>query len=492
MNKILSPDAQWHDSIQFTYYVQYQLHCQLLRASKHAASKRIALKGDLPIGVDKQSVDTWLYPSLFRMNVSTGAPPDYFDPGGQNWGFPTYNWEEMSKDGYDWWKKRLAHMGRYFHAYRIDHILGFFRIWEIPGDCSSGLLGRFRPSVPVNRHAHLESQGIWDIDRLTDPYVTAELLEQVFGSEHAAKLSKEYFEAGPPGTKRLKFKKENSSEGAIAALDISDDSIKQGLLTLRRNVLLLRDPQSNDPSRPLYPRINLSSTSSFEKLTPTSWQKALAALHDDHFYHWQDEIWREQALKTLPVLLAASDMMVCGEDLGMIPACVHPIMAELGLVGLRIERMPSEPGQEFGNPAAYPYYTVASPSSHDTTTTRGWYEDLDDEKRQRYWADVLGGDGPAPPIATPEIVSVIVSRHCDSPSILAIFPLQDVMAISPAYAKRPANEETINDPTNPHHYWRYRMHVKIEDLMKDKGLLSDVQGCLLFSGRCRQDDLLDV
>lgn len=118
----------------------------------------------LVAGVSKQSVDTWTNPADFHMGFSTGAPPDYFDPNGQNWGFPTYNWEEMKKRGYLWWRARLTHMAQYFHAYRIDHILGFFRIWELPGSCTTGLLGHFRPSIPATR-AGLEAQGLWDVDR---------------------------------------------------------------------------------------------------------------------------------------------------------------------------------------------------------------------------------------------------------------------------------------------------------------------------------------
>ena len=115
-------------------------------------------------GVSKQSVDTWLNPQDFHMSYSTGAPPDYFDPNGQNWGFPTYNWEEMKRTDYAWWMARLRHMAQYFHAYRIDHILGFFRIWEIPRNWRTGLLGHFRPCIPATR-AGLEAQGLWDIDR---------------------------------------------------------------------------------------------------------------------------------------------------------------------------------------------------------------------------------------------------------------------------------------------------------------------------------------
>ena len=193
-------------------------------------------------------------------------------------------------------------------------------------------------------------------------------------------------------------------------------------------------------------------------------------------------------MQTLPMLQEASDMLVCGEDLGMIPACVHPIMEELGLIGLRIQRMPSEVDAEFGDPSIYPYMTVSSPSSHDTSTLRAWYEE-DVERRQRYFCKALSGEeSGAPDVCTPEIAASVVQQHLESPAVLAIFPLQDLMAMSTAITHRPAKEETINDPTNPEHYWRYRVHVSIEELATDQGLKKTLRNLLLSSGRAAPED----
>ena len=493
-DRLSSADQEWHATIQFYYYIQFHLHRQLAAASAAAAACRVALKGDLPIGVDKRSVDTWLAPKLFHMDTSTGAPPDYFDPGGQNWGFPTYNWEEMEADEYDWWKRRLQHMSQYFHAYRIDHILGFFRIWELPADAKSGLLGRFRPSVPLWRN-ELETRGIWDFDRLCEPYVTSGLIERIFGEgELAVEVAARYFTDGPG--RRLKFRPQYATEAALWTLrprpglpkELADevDTVRKGLLTLRQNVVLLRDPE--DPER-FYPRFNLSATSSFRDLD-LHWRDELSRLHDEYFHGGRsDSVWREHALKTLPMLQSASDMLVCGEDLGMIPACVHPVMEELGIIGLRIQRMPSDPGCEFGDPSNYPYMTVASPSSHDTTTFRAWFE-AEAERRQRYFCKVLEGeeDG-APESCTAEIAEAVVRQHLDSPAVLAIFPLQDLMAMSGTLATRPAEEETINDPTNPEHYWKYRMHVTIEELASDVELKEKLRLAVRASGRVAVDDV---
>lgn len=159
------------DSLEPGYYawVQYHLDRQFRQAAEYARSKGVSLKGDLPIGVSSDSCEAHFHPELFNMDSTAGAPPDFFSTEGQNWGFPTYNWEEMSKDNYKWWKERLKNMNRYFDAFRIDHILGFFRIWEIPAG-ESGVMGHFNPAMPFSKEEIL-SRGL-DTDKklfLPDP-----------------------------------------------------------------------------------------------------------------------------------------------------------------------------------------------------------------------------------------------------------------------------------------------------------------------------------
>lgn len=493
---ITSPQKEWHASILCCYWLQYQLHRQLRQVSVYAASRRVVLKGDLPIGVDKRSVDTWMEPHLFRMDKSTGSPPDFFDPNGQNWGFPTYNWEAMAEQGYAWWKSRLGHLGQYFAAYRIDHILGFCRIWEIPGDCATGLLGYFRPSIPVTVK-DLEARGMAGADtleRLTEPYVTKALLRKLFGPELAAEAAARYFIEGQ-GPGGYRFRPEYYSEkvlwemkarpGSPEWLVQETQTLRKGLLALRQNLLLVTDPEH--PGR-LYPRFGLMGSASYKELSDAGWRSALAQLHDDYFYKRHDALWRAQALKTLPALMAACDMLICGEDLGFVPACLPPVMHELGLIGLRIQRMPSSPGVEFNNPATYPYLSVASPSCHDVSPLRAWYEE-DPERRERFYYSMLGCGGSPPESACPEVARLVVQQHFNCPSVWCILPLQDVFALMPRYSQRPAKEETINDPTVTKHYWRYRMHVCVEDLLADEQLISLLQDLLLLSDRAKLADL---
>jgi len=484
LEKLVSKESESYNTIAFHFYVQFHLHLQLSEAAEYARNNKIVLKGDLPIGVDRHSVDTWVYPNLFRMNTSTGAPPDYFDKNGQNWGFPTYNWEEMSKDNYAWWQARLAQMGKYFTAYRIDHILGFFRIWELPEHAVTGLMGKFRPSIPLSQE-ELEKKGIWDFNRLSQPYIVDNILQDKFGSIWMD-LASTYFNKNQ--YQRYEFKEEYATEKKILSkLKENEETpeglmkaekLKKGLFDLLHEIVLIRDPE--DPGK-FYPRFNLEEMTSFRELDDHS-KSVLKEMYYDYYFHRQESLWRQNALKTLPVLLNSSDMLACGEDLGMIPACVHPVMQELGLIGLRIQRMPSESDLEFGIPANYGYMTVCAPSCHDCSTLRAWWEE-DEGRRIRFFRNVLGYSEVPPTQCNPKVACAIIQQHIEAPSMWTILPLQDLLALKEDYSKRPATEETINDPTNPKHYWRFRVHVSLELLLADYEFQRIIKDMVQSSGR---------
>ncbi|GAU44872.1 hypothetical protein TSUD_329290 [Trifolium subterraneum] len=459
LEKLVSKESLHYEIICFHYYVQYHLHLQLSEASEYARKKGVILKGDLPIGVDRNSVDTWVYPNLFRMNTSTGAPPDYFDKNGQNWGFPTYNWEEMSKDNYAWWRARLTQMGKYFTAYRIDHILGFFRIWELPDHAMTGLVGKFRPSIPLSQEKFGPA---WT-------FVATTFLNEYDKSCYE-------FKEDSNTEKKIASKLKTSAESSL--LLESEDKTRRSLFDLLQNIVLIRDPEN---PKHFYPRFNLEDTSSFQALDDHS-KDVLKRLYYDYYFHRQENLWRQNALKTLPALLNSSEMLACGEDLGLIPSCVHPVMQELGLVGLRIQRMPNESDLEFGIPSQYSYMTVCAPSCHDCSTLRAWWEE-DEDRRQRFFKNVMESDELPPDQCVPEIAHFIIRQHIESPSMWAIFPLQDLLALKEEYTARPAIEETINDPTNPKHYWRYRAHVTLESLNKDNELKTIIKDLVRWGGR---------
>lgn len=480
MEKLASPNTFHFDYLALTYFTQFHLHKQLLAASEYAAANQVVFKGDLPIGVNRNCVDTWVNPHLFRLNMQSGAPPDFFSRSGQNWSFPTYNWDAMSKDGYAWWRCRLGHMANYFHAYRIDHILGFFRIWEIPECFRTGMSGRFYPAYGISR-SELESLGLWDIDRFVLPYVRDGILQQLFHGEWW-KIKERFFEH--LYYDRLKFKEEYNTEKKIEkALTLPkdatpaeqkyNDSVMSHMIMLLNNVCLLRDTEDEDL---FHPRILLHETSSYAELPSDDWRRAFYKLHEDYMHHRQDELWRKNGMKRLPMMKAASNMLVCGEDLGMVPKCVASVMEETSILSLAVQRMP--PGdEEFGNVKNYKYECVATTSSHDTSTFRGWWEEISDESRKKYWTEIMGRDKDetVPKQCTTEIVEWAIKDHLSSPAMWAIFPLQDLLGTDAKLRRANSKAEQINDPSNPNHVWSFRLHVTMEEILSRKDLTSHLR-----------------
>lgn len=461
IDSLTNPKSAIYKAVLYTYWVQYHLHKQLLEASQYAKSKRVGLKGDLPIGVNRQSVDTWVSPHLFRMHMSTGAPPDAFSDDGQNWGFPTYAWDVMAKDDYAWWRARLGQMAKYFHAFRIDHILGFFRIWEIPGNAVTGLLGHFAPSIPIWK-SELTSAGIWDVERLCTPYIRWHVLQTFFG-ENASHVVNTYLKHHDSNIYELK-PEWNCEKSIKDKLPEQDKHLQDGLFKLVQNVVLLKD--ESDENR-FYPRIDLQKTISFNDLEPQI-RQTLHTLYISYFYERQEDLWSTIGRTRLPIIKSCTKMLVCGEDLGMVPKCVPPVLEQLGILGLRIQRMPSDAKIEFYHPDDYPYLTVCTTSSHDMSTLRGWWEE-DRNRSQRFYAATLGMSGQAPFFCETYVSQTVLNQHLYSKSMLAIFPIQDLMGLSADLSAIDPREQKINEPSNPTHYWRFRLHVSMEDLNGTKG-----------------------
>ncbi|MDX1959452.1 MAG: 4-alpha-glucanotransferase [Leptospiraceae bacterium] len=135
----------------FQIWLQKVAFTQLANVKKYLETKQIYLKGDMPILTSDNSADVWANPNLFNRTLSSGAPPDYFNSEGQNWGFPVINWDGMKQENYRWWKERLKFLENFYHLYRIDHVLGMYRIWAIPRTISRARLGFFHPQKGASR-----------------------------------------------------------------------------------------------------------------------------------------------------------------------------------------------------------------------------------------------------------------------------------------------------------------------------------------------------
>ncbi|MDE7410530.1 MAG: 4-alpha-glucanotransferase, partial [Paramuribaculum sp.] len=447
----------------YVYFIQYHLDRQLRAASTHAHRRGVNLKGDLPIGIARNSVEAWLAPELYNLESSAGAPPDDFSVTGQNWGFPTYNWERMAKDDYRWWKARFRKMADYFDAYRIDHLLGFFRIWQIPATSVRGLTGTFYPALPLSYDEISNKYGFdFNAEIHTVPYLTSDILHSAL-KDYPEAIS-QYFEKKDDENDFWQFKPEYSSQKLIDNhLQNSEPTLRDILFALSENLLFIPDPNHTT----LYhPRIAARGTSAYAALPPSQ-RQAFDRIHDDFFYHRHNDFWRESAMSKLPPLIDATSMLACAEDLGMIPDCVPGVMNDLRLLSLEVQRMPKQYGKTFDNPADYPRLSVSTTSTHDMAPLRLWWRQSP-QLTTRYYNEILHRSGEAPHDADADICYTILADIMRSPSMLAIIPLQDWLAISDNLKNPNPEEEQINNPANPHHYWRYRMHIDIAQMRSDK------------------------
>ena len=459
VNALIDPNQPEWPEIAYHLWLQYELDRQLADAVGHLHRHGLALKGDLPIGIDRHSVDAWAAPQLFKMDAQAGAPPDAFAVKGQNWGFPTYNWEVMQRDDYAWWRSRFAQLGRYFDAYRIDHILGFFRIWQVPYDQIEGIMGHFDPALPIHLD-EIRARGIaFDYNRYCRPYLREPFLQQRFGD--AAGYVKERF-LRPCGADYYQLRDEVATQRRMVeafAAQPADDWILDGLLDCASEVLLFEVPGSHGTQ--FHPRCALQATRSYQDLGADD-RRRLDDLYHDYFYRRQEDFWQAGGYAKLPAMRQASPMLLCGEDLGMVPACVLGVMKELGILSLEIQRMPKTHETEFFDPQHAPYLSVVSPSTHDMPTLRAWWQE-DAHTTARFAWQMFGLAFPASDLSG-EAATRMIWQHLESPAMWAIFPLQDLLAMDESIRHPQPHAERINVPAIMPYYWRYRMHLGLEDL----------------------------
>ena len=478
---LADPKTAAYKNVAFFYFVQFVLDRQMQEAHEHAKAKGVILKGDIPIGVNRNGCDVWTEPKYFNLNGQAGAPPDDFSANGQNWGFPTYNWFEMLKDGCQWWNRRFQNMARYFDAYRIDHVLGFFRIWEIPVHSVHGLLGQFAPALAMSRE-EIESYGLhFQDDRFTRPFITDWVLDRVF-HERAGEVKEKYLDR--LDDERYQMKPEVDTQRKVEALfaDATDEKelwLRDGLYALISDVLFVRD--HTNPGV-FHPRISAQLDFIYESLYDND-KAAFNRLYNDYFYRRNNQFWYQEAMKKLPKLVQATRMLVCAEDLGMVPDCVPWVMDELKILSLELQSMPKDPSVKFGHLSRNPYRSVCTISSHDMPTLRMWWDE-NIQRTQEYYNTMLYRQGPAPHPLPGWLASDIISRHLTSPSMLCILSIQDWLATDEALRLPNADAERINIPANPKHYWRYRMHLNIEDLAADKRFVQSITEMISQSGRC--------
>ncbi|MCU7614125.1 4-alpha-glucanotransferase [Chryseobacterium sp. GMJ5] len=465
-----------YDASMLHAWVQYQLHLQLKEAIDYMHGLGVSIKGDLPIGIYRYSVEAWTEPELFGMDFQAGAPPDQFTELGQNWEFPTYNWEAMKADHYQWWKNRFKALEQYFDAMRIDHILGFFRIWRMPVSATQGILGYFYPAVPVVLEEFKARNIPFSFDRYCKPFINDLILWNYFG--HDADKALEFINNNFDGT--YTFKEEFDTQRKLADHFKKKPlgNIEEKLISLCANVLFLPEKKNNETV--YHPRFNVFKTDSYKHLS--DWEKkAIYELYHDYFFKRQDHLWRQKAMEKLPVILNSTKMLICGEDLGLVPDCVPSVMDELAIIALKVQRMPSE-NIPFYNPKNAAYLNVVTASSHDSSTLRQWWKE-DHTLIQKYYNHQLTQYGNAPQDLNPFLAEIIMKQHLYNDAMLAVFPLQEFLSTDENLANPNVENERINNPAVFPHYWRYRMHLNIENLMENTSFNHKISDWIKDSGR---------
>jgi 4-alpha-glucanotransferase len=460
----LVPYAEWLSKRQepsLTYYVQYNLHVQLKAVADYARSKGVVLKGDVPIVVNRDSVETACHSELFNMESSTGAAPDTFSLTGQNWGFPTYRWSnELTK----WFQNRFRWMEQYFDAIRIDHILGFFRTWEIPTSALHGQLGHFSPSLPMTIKEISYFGLVFRRDLFTQPFINDRVLDRLFGMH--AQYVRDMFLI-PKGYGLYYLKPEYDTQCKVAEFfqgrnDESSLWIRDGLLRLLTNVLFVEDSIQHGM---YHPRIMAYREPVFEALSGEE-KDAYMHIYNNYFYQRHSMFWGAVAMNRLSGILDGCDMLACAEDLGMLPDCVSPVLDALRILTLEIQSLPKQDGFEFAHLDANPYRSVATISTHDMAPLRLWWED-NVERTQRYYVTMLQKEGRAPHHLPAHMAEEIIARHLYCPSMLCILQLQDWLAMDAELRRKQPYEERINVPSDPYNHWQYRMHLTLEQLIAE-------------------------
>lgn len=463
---LLEKEAAMRDKI---FFVQYHLHRQLLEASWYAHSLGVALMGDLPIGIYRDSVATWRHPSFFDMHTQMGTPPDNESYYGQNWGFPNYRWtnEEGRLDTsaphgiFSWFRRRMRHTQQYFDAIRIDHAVGYFRIWEIPSHAVLANMGHFAPALPLSEE-EISRYGLPFRKELhTRPFINDRVLKSIFGI-HEAYVKEHFLVQMPYGLYALREEYDTQVKVRDYFGALSDENslwIRDGLYRLIANVLFLEDLHH---AGMYHPRFMAYNEPVYEVLGAEE-KDAFMRLYNNYYYERHNDFWAAEANLKLSGMLATTRMLVVAEDLGMLPHCVADVLERQRILSTEIQSLPKQFGLEFAHLEANPYRSMCTLSTHDMPPLRLWWEE-NTGRTQRFYATMLQHIGRAPQQLPAHVAEEIIARQIYSPSMLCILAIQDWLAMDSELRGKSAADERINSPYDVYNQWKYRMSVSIEQL----------------------------
>lgn len=454
-------ESQIDDEIFYYSWIQYNLEIQLSSAAKYLDSIGINLKGDLPILMNTDSADVWISRDIFDLDHRAGAPPDMFSEDGQNWGFPTYYWDNMEKNDFYWWKSRLRQAAKFYHTYRIDHVLGFFRIWSIPSKYHSGSMGYYRPNN------FLSKQDLFDlgfseerIKWLTVPHIPGFELREKVGIE-TNDVIKNLLVQIENEDLYLFNKNIKSVNDIYSCQSISNESAAK-MVNFYHNITILNIDSDN-----YIPSWHYQQTRAFHSLSDHEKYLLSEILKDKGKKSM--ELWKKQGLKLLRFMKDSEDMLVCAEDLGAVPECVPEVLKELKILGLHVTRWAKkygEYGEPYIKPSEYNYLSVSTPAVHDSSTVRQWFSEITSANDLSTALNLDENIGSEP---TPKEVKKLYRALLKTSSKIAMFQFQDLLAIDNSLCKKDPMEERINIPgTVGDNNWSYKMEFTIEDLIIKK------------------------
>jgi 4-alpha-glucanotransferase len=474
-------DPSFRDTQLFWVWLQEALDRQFSAAAKAVTKLGLILEGDIPILMNEDSCDVWAHPEYFHTDLSAGAPPDMYSPEGQNWGFPLHNWETQSKDDYAWWKRRLKAAEKYYGAYRIDHVLGFFRIWATGRQENTSTLGRYFPYIPITED-DLQDLG-FDAGRIrwvSQPHIpTGEVWDNLrgilnsWGNMDSGSIAPEAERIFSQVLDRIGseelwlFKNHIKGERDIDALGFHQVTQKY-LYKAWHNRLFYEYEKGR-----YFPSWFYRESRAYTSLSEEERDKLEALLEKRRVD--SEKIWEKQGKHLLSMLSASSTMLPCAEDLGAVPDCVPRVLAGLKILGLRVVRWHREwdkPGQPYISFDEYPELSVCTPAVHDSSTVRDWW---DNEADQKTFCSFIGVPS-LPKVYNPGTAKIILQKIAAAASRFRVFQVQDLLHLSPHwYAQDPASER-INVPGTYNEFdWTYRLPAPMAEIASDADLVKAVK-----------------
>lgn len=484
---------RWNAEPAHLYYAWLQAECekQFSESVEYCRKNKILIKGDLPILMNEDSCDAWSHPEIFNQSLRAGSPADGENPAGQNWGFPIYNWKNLKADNYTWWKNRLINASKFYDAYRLDHILGFFRIWAIPENDCNALNGHTEPFAGFKAD-DLYELGFDDerIRWLSVPHVPTHAIEDITWNHEKSHEILKLFATKLPneelwlldGAGKKAFGSKNIEEADLSGMDLCTEEaeikIKEYLVKAWSDRTLI--PMGKNKYVPSW--IYGQSTSwgtlnDREKETLTELFEKVSIK--------ENKTWEKNATEILTALTEATGMIPCGEDLGVGFECVPRVMKKLGILGLRVVRWCrkwDEEGQSYVPFEDYEPLSVCTTSVHDSSTMREWFNNSQFTINNSQLMEIKNEETESELSKTNNLfdsqlsIGNLLSACKASKSTWFIPPLQDLLYINKKYWKENAEDERINVPgsVNPFN-WTYRIPARLEELLEDKELCEKIK-----------------